>query len=82
MEVKVGSISRYYLPDVNELLSCVRRKKKTTQVQSNFMPNIVLKMNFIKCLFCSTVIKIFLTIIAQQIPIYSSRTADFSDFCS
>lgn len=79
MEVKVCSIVRSYLPNVNELLSSVRRRKKHRCSQISWQI-IHFKMNFIKCLFCFTVIKISLTIIAQQIPISSSRTADFSGF--
>lgn len=73
------SIVRSYLPNVNELLSSVRRRKKHRCSQISWQI-IHFKMNFIKCLFCFTVIKISLTIIAQQIPISSSRTADFSGF--
>lgn len=80
MEVKSCSIGRCYLPNVNERLSCVRRKRKKHRRSQISCQMIVFKMNFIKCLFCFTVTKISLTTIAQQIPIYSSRTADFSDF--
>lgn len=55
------------------------RKQKTDAIKflAKYLSS---KQMNIKCLFFFMMIKVSLTNIAQQIPIYSSRTEDFSDF--